>query len=690
MPPTPFTPSSLRIPLKPKSIFWILFACCFLGWGSSSLLAQPEETAAETEQAPDEKEEQTETPEETDGEASSETTAEVESPSEPEPTTGPRELFELMGIDDSVWETFEDGQAIDAREQEAFLRTLYAVRRFKEKQIEAWTPEIFDAEALAENPTEQRGTLWPLVGRVSQTAATDIPPEFADRFSISKVFTSQMELANGQTALIYSLAIPKAWRTQTPVPPVEWQAKTTGFYLKQNSQGAPVFLAREFAWYPSGMLSFLSIDSAVFDQVRIGGQLSHRDADAFYALLQASSRARQGYLERMSEVVEDGPDFQLPHIRDWITLLWKIQRASKLETPSPARQIWNHLDEPMQAMIGGWEFGVVPPDENREAFLTALNEMLAAEDLYQPEAWKSVLYANIEKPQLALPMEDHALLRKWPDKLSPQEMRQFNRAMLEEAFPNQIARSREHSVFPLFFNPPQQQGRLFRIRGDARRAVKIFIDDPELEAKLGFDHYYELLVFTDDSQGRPIAVCVREIPEKMPQGEELHEQVDIPAFFLKIWQYRINAPADSKVAEGKNSQGRDLYNAPLLIGKEVIWTPRPSPAANPLYGYLAAGAFILTLIAICLGLARSARQDEAFERQTLSRQFELEEGVSLNEVVTETVDGPDFSHLEEADRLAEEGAEPPAPNTEEPEKNSTEETPEGESSKEESKNESNS
>ena len=168
------------------------------------------------------------------------------------------------------------------------------------------------------------------------------------------------------------------------------------------------------------------------------------------------------------------------------------------------------------------------------------------------------------------------------------------------------------NVVPLFNRPESMRGELVVLEGRARRAIPIRIEDVALARRLGFDHYWELEIFTEDSQSNPLVVCALQLPEGMPRGERINEPVRVPAFFLKSWSYQA-----SGAGEGR------LQLAPLLIGREPEWLASVLPSTNPYVALIAGVCFTLALAALWLVLWRVGRNDERFRRRTLAKKYEM-------------------------------------------------------------------
>ena len=175
------------------------------------------------------------------------------------------------------------------------------------------------------------------------------------------------------------------------------------------------------------------------------------------------------------------------------------------------------------------------------------------------------------------------------------------------------------SVVPLFNDPADQRGRLVALSGTARRVVKVRVQDPDIVERFGIKYYYEIYLYTPDSQDNPLVFCVRELPQGMPAGSDPRycEQVEVAGFFMQTWSYR---PELANEADG-NPNARQL--APLLVGREPRWTrPAPPAGTNPLYGLIAGGLFIAAIAAIWLAVWRAAKKDRRFQQNRRVKSFE--------------------------------------------------------------------
>jgi hypothetical protein len=209
------------------------------------------------------------------------------------------------------------------------------------------------------------------------------------------------------------------------------------------------------------------------------------------------------------------------------------------------------------------------------------------------------------------------------------------------------------SVVPLFNEPEEQIGQLFELTGMARRAVKVRVDDRDIRSRFGIDHYYEIEIFTRDSQDNPIVFCVRHLPEGMPLGEgkQFREQVSIAGFYFKKYAYFINLPGEDGPGEDgqPRSEARSQKQfAPLLIGRQPVWYPRQPPKENTLLGAVAGGLFVLAIVGIWLAVWRYGRADKHF--QTIAKNYAMDSGVSLDEIGLDAQAEPDFNGLAKMDQ----------------------------------------
>ncbi|HEX4132001.1 MAG TPA: hypothetical protein VHZ24_18355 [Pirellulales bacterium] len=166
-----------------------------------------------------------------------------------------------------------------------------------------------------------------------------------------------------------------------------------------------------------------------------------------------------------------------------------------------------------------------------------------------------------------------------------------------------------YPVEPLFNRPQSCHGELLALSGTARRVVEIRVENPDVVRFLGVDHYYEIGLFTVDSQGNPITFCVRELPAGMPRGENLSEDVRIPGFFFKVWSYQL-----------PEKDGKAQHQlAPLVVGRALS---RLSPMkANTSFSTVVMIVLVTGMVLLALGLWWLNASDRAARRK-LAQQHE--------------------------------------------------------------------
>lgn len=180
------------------------------------------------------------------------------------------------------------------------------------------------------------------------------------------------------------------------------------------------------------------------------------------------------------------------------------------------------------------------------------------------------------------------------------------------------AKKGQYSVAPLFNDARRQRGNLFVFDGLVRRAVRVTVDSD----RYPFDHYYELELFTADSQNLPLVCCVRELPKGFPQGDSISQDARIAGFLFKRWAYRTRKPTDSDDdKQHANLQHDRRQLAPLLIGRAPVML-LPAPSASRRAWEIGGGiTFAAILLLIWLLLTRQSKNDQSF-RQSLRNRFE--------------------------------------------------------------------
>ena len=120
----------------------------------------------------------------------------------------------------------------------------------------------------------------------------------------------------------------------------------------------------------------------------------------------------------------------------------------------------------------------------------------------------------------------------------------------------------------LFNHPQETRGKPVLLSGAAKRIALTLVTDSEVQSLFGIDHYYQIYLFTEQSRGNPIVVCVCELPEGMPIGDsaDFAESITVAAVPYKLWIYETPSKP---------------HYAPVLVGRSLTWHPKPMATRQP-------------------------------------------------------------------------------------------------------------
>lgn len=149
-------------------------------------------------------------------------------------------------------------------------------------------------------------------------------------------------------------------------------------------------------------------------------------------------------------------------------------------------------------------------------------------------------------------------------------------AAFRQDAPRKVRDAREPvGVVSLFNEPEKNQGARVKLRGWVRRVNMILVSDPDVKAATKLDRYWQLFLFTDESQGWPVALCVPELPEALDPTAALDDPpiVEFDGFFYKTWAYRSSstqAPVDDDAESSVDPVAVKRWTrAPVAIGRIV-------------------------------------------------------------------------------------------------------------------------
>ena len=139
-------------------------------------------------------------------------------------------------------------------------------------------------------------------------------------------------------------------------------------------------------------------------------------------------------------------------------------------------------------------------------------------------------------------------------------------------------------VVPLFNQPELQQGAKVKLTGKARRVNLILVNDADVRAATGLESYCQIFIYTDDSQGWPLVLCVPELPDSLPTGggAQYRRYVDFTGYFYKTWAYKNSAKPDEPSGEATEEEPNSSWTrAPVLIGKITKVYPEEEKSPPP-------------------------------------------------------------------------------------------------------------
>lgn len=241
---------------------------------------------------------------------------------------------------------------------------------------------------------------------------------------------------------------------------------------------------------------------------------------------------------------------------------------------------------------------------------------------------------------------------------------------------------KEIDVVELLKEPEKHQGELMAVSGLAQRITKIVVEDPDIRARFGITHYYEIDIGVNlgeksirivdnpkdkkaDAEGKlpedkpqegpdgkkkdeksedqvfnndyPVTICVRELEAGLEPSDHMRDKVFVRGIFMKTWAYRSQKLANSP---------HKLQVAPLVIGK-IAYRVVPEKVYNWLADMLVGFAMVVAalLVGTVLWWFRGA---ERIARETLQHDLDSKSSprfAGLENAPTK----PDFSALEESE-----------------------------------------
>jgi hypothetical protein len=519
------------------------------------------------------------------------------------PFDGFRQLFTKANPDASLGPSWSERTRFTVADLPLVLQMLFRLRQVETDQLERWTQPAPPLAAWRDDPAGHRAELAWINGKLRSLEEIKLPDSVARAHPIERLYQCQLEIEPEQVpATVIAANVPKGWLVPGTLPqPV----RLRGLFLRTwpgVTGEALLLLTSHLVWFPTerappGLLFLAAhgMDVALLDEVQqrqpfVKPGISHESA-AFYACLAATNQAEPGELSNLAR---------------------------------------RHLP----AVAGYWRQARAESNQQRQA----LQQKISAAG---SEASRDLrVLPRLEREQKAanrrVALASAVLLR---------------------------ARQNQYSIAPLFLEPHKQVGSLTMVEGVARRAIKIMLatDHPPMAAMQAVKEqdtkveqlqaaqpaadgsadvhqagasrsypddsatpqntpsggledpacYYELEIFTADSQNLPVVCCVSRLPAHFPLGDAIREPVRVAGVFFKSWLYRTRQTKDH------NKVGRQQrLSVPIVIGAEVERLPAPSFKARR-WPLVAGIGFLVLLAAFWATAIRHARRERLLRTSRL-------------------------------------------------------------------------
>jgi len=464
-----------------------------------------------------------------------------------------RSLLFDSGISEQQLETFDDWDGNITDEQASTLsKILFRLSQLEQGEIHA------DAKPF--NGSSKIGDLVELNGTVVAARSQALPSEVPGDLAKTSLKLCEVELAGGQRLTALSSRVPKDWARRANGALLEAPIRVRGVVLQSataEKESRPLIVAHRIEWYPtahvpSGIawLSAHGVDAALFDDIRQNQPFAKPNESLESAAFYAT----------LTTLAADGGD--------------EVARLAA-EAIRDAAEFW---------------------EETASEATQRLSEI---------------------SPKLATASPQQR-------KLLEREATNLRRQQTIAARVQAKAELGLSSVWPIYLDPEWSMGRFFLIEGVARRAVRVVVDEPSSAeavrrlSRSGGDapklrEYYELDVFTSDSQNQPVVWCVARLPKGFPTGDAIREPVRVAGVFFKRWAYARRTSGD--LADKKRLPER--LAPPLLLAAETQWLPTAAPSRADRRGLWLGLAFAAALAMLWIVLARVARRDRLARRRQM-------------------------------------------------------------------------
>jgi len=223
---------------------------------------------------------------------------------------GPRDLFRVMGIDESHFAVLLGGEPLRSDERETLHSLLYRVSHMSPSSIARWMNETLDLEKIAESPEHFRGEFYPITGTLESIQPIRPAKEEVGVIEADRYYRARIKLADGRDVEIYTLQVPKAWVEGGAGPKKDDCVGGDGVFLKfaadDPKNPEPIFITRRLSWYPDTRLGNLGGDYTALAAIPVVSRNIAEDRESFYQILQVVGNTEPDQLateatERLAE-----------------------------------------------------------------------------------------------------------------------------------------------------------------------------------------------------------------------------------------------------------------------------------------------------------------------------------------------------------------------------------------------------
>jgi hypothetical protein len=275
-----------------------------------------------------------------DGVAKSTATEDRES-ADAAPINSAREMFDLFGIDESLFYKFVHGRPTSEAEQEPIARVLVRLPQIKLVDVERWAKQRVNWNDVVEQPARYQREFVRLEGRVRRVTIEKPLPEYSRRYDLEQYYRCEMVLEDGERPMVvFARVAPRAWKLDSPI---NERTSALAVFLKagpETSGGVSelYFAADRIAWLPETRLGKLGMDYGLFDTVEQLRPITHEDRECFFQLLRAAGQLESGASsESVDQSATLAPLMKSPeeHLGELYSFRGVARRAIKIHVTDP-------------------------------------------------------------------------------------------------------------------------------------------------------------------------------------------------------------------------------------------------------------------------------------------------------------------------------------------------------------------